>query len=136
MMSSIVKNSFIRFIAVGILNTVIGTAIMLGLYNLAGCSYWFSSAANYVIVSVLSYFLNRKFTFGYEGKLLGGGIRFAVNIAVCYVAAYGIARPLAAYALAEYGVTARDNVAMLVGMCIFTVFNYLGQKFFVFSKNR
>ena len=38
-------------------------AIMFGLYNLAHCSYWVSSAANYILTSILSYFLNKYFTF-------------------------------------------------------------------------
>ena len=53
----------IKFGIVGVINTIFGTAIMFGLYNLAGCSYWLSSAANYFFGSILSYFLNKNFTF-------------------------------------------------------------------------
>lgn len=53
----------VKFIFVGIINTVFGTAIMFGLYNLAGCSYWISSAANYFLGSILSFALNKHFTF-------------------------------------------------------------------------
>lgn len=45
------KNSrwtLVRFVMVGVINTVVGTAIMFGLYNLAHCSYWVSSASNYI----------------------------------------------------------------------------------------
>ena len=44
---SLVDQKLLRFIIVGCINTVVGTAIMFGLYNLASCSYWVSSAANY-----------------------------------------------------------------------------------------
>ncbi len=54
---------FARFLLVGVVNTLVGAAIMFGLYNLAGCSYWVSSATNYVLTSILSFFLNRSFTF-------------------------------------------------------------------------
>ena len=33
------------------------------LYNLAGASYWLSSSANYTLTSILSFFLNKHFTF-------------------------------------------------------------------------
>ena len=69
-----------RFACTGVVNTLAGMAVMFGLYNIFGCSYWVSSAVNYTAVSVLSYFLNRKITFGYSGKVLKSGIRFAVKI--------------------------------------------------------
>ena len=37
-----------EFLLVGVVNTLAGMGIMFGLYNAAGCSYWASSAANYV----------------------------------------------------------------------------------------
>ena len=52
-----------KFLLVGVINTLVGTAIMFGLYNIAGCSYWVASAANYVLTSILSFFLNKYFTF-------------------------------------------------------------------------
>ena len=36
---SLVDQKLLRFIIVGCINTVVGTAIMFGLYNLASCSY-------------------------------------------------------------------------------------------------
>lgn len=110
--------------------------IMFGLYNVAGCSYWISSAVNYIAASILSYVLNRKFTFSYGGTVFGSGIRFACNIAVCYLAAYGAAKPAMAWMLQGYSRTVQDNMAMLMGMCIFTGLNYLGQRCFVFKERK
>jgi hypothetical protein len=53
-----------EFILVGILNTIAGSAIMFVLYNLAGFGYWASSLLNCGAASVLSFFLNKYFTFG------------------------------------------------------------------------
>ena len=47
----------IKFVLVGVVNTLVGMAIMFGLYNLAGCSYWVSAAATYILTSFLSYIL-------------------------------------------------------------------------------
>ena len=123
-----------RFIIVGIINTLVGCAIMFGLYNLADCSYWLSSAANFVLTSILSYFLNKKYTFRHSGDFAGSALRFAINIAVCYILAFGIAKPLAAWLLEGCNKSVQENIAMLAGLCFFTVFNYLGQRLFAFRK--
>ena len=122
----------LKFILVGVVNTLVGMAIMFGLYNLAHCSYWVSSAANYILTSILSYFLNKYFTFQNRERSMGQVVRFVVNIAVCYGLAYGIAKPLCLQLLANASTTVRDNVSMLVGMCLFTGLNYLGQRLFAF----
>ena len=64
---SLIDAKLLRFIIVGLINTAVGTAIMFGLYNLAGASYWASSAANYILTSILSFFLNKYFTFRNKG---------------------------------------------------------------------
>lgn len=122
-----------RFIIVGVINTIVGTSIMFGLYNLAGCSYWVSSATNYILTSILSFFLNKYFTFQNKERSLKQVLKFALNIAVCYLFAYGIAKPLVLFALSTTNEHFQNNVAMLVGMCFFTGFNFLGQRFFAFK---
>ena len=124
----------IKFGIVGVINTVFGTAIMFGLYNLAGCSYWLSSAANYFFGSILSYFLNKNFTFQNKDSVSKTIPKFVLNILVCYILAYGIAKPAALYALQNYSVAIQENVAMLVGMCLCVVFNYCGQRYFAFKE--
>ncbi|MBR0127856.1 MAG: GtrA family protein [Firmicutes bacterium] len=122
-----------RFIIVGIINTIVGCGVMFGLYNLFGCSYWVSSAANYVVGSILSYFLNKYYTFRHKGDMLGSAFRFVINIAVCYLLAYGIAKPLVLHFMPG-SQRLQENVAMFVGMCLFTGFNYLGQRLFAFRN--
>ena len=122
-----------KFLLVGVVNTLVGSAIMFGLYNLAHVPYWPSSAANYILTSILSYFLNKYYTFKNTEKGWRPVLRFAVNIAVCYGLAYGLAEPLVRWLLSGATVTLRDNVAMLTGMCLFVGFNYLGQRLFAFK---
>lgn len=125
----------IKFVIVGVVNTLVGMAIMFGLYNLAGCSYWVSSAANYILTSILSYFLNKTFTFGNKDGVGSTALRFALNIAVCYLLAYGIAKPAVNWLLSGATVSLRDNCSMLAGMVLFTGFNYIGQRFFAFRES-
>lgn len=124
----------IKFLIVGVINTLVGTSVMFLLYNVVHTGYWFASAANYVVGSVVSYFLNKHFTFKNNDKSLKVVVRFVVNISVCYLLAYGIAKPLASYLLSGFSQTVRENIAMMIGMCLFVGFNYLGQRFVVFAK--
>ena len=57
-----------------------------------------------------------------------------MGIAVCYGIAYGIAKPLVHTLLSGQSQTVADNVAMLVGMGLFVIINYLSQKFFTFNS--
>lgn len=125
-----------KFLLVGVLNTLVGNGLMFLLYNLAGAGYWTATAVSYALASVMSYFLNRYFTFKYREGGVAVVLRFALNIAVCYGLAYGIAKPLIKWLLSGASVTVRDNVAMLAGMCLFVGFNYLGQRFFAFREKR
>ena len=124
----------LKFIIVGVINTLVGSAIMFGLYNLAHCSYWLSSATNFTLTSILSFFLNKYFTFESKGWSWLQVLRFAINIAVCYFLAFGIAKPLTFAVLAGVSEKLRTNIAMLVGMVLFTGFNYLGQRLFAFRR--
>ena len=123
---------FFKFIAVGIVNTLTGSAIMFVLYNIAGVGYWFSSAANYVVGSVLSFFLNKYFTFNEKHWSVFMVLAFILNIAVCYFIAYGIAKPVMNCLLRTNSIKIRENAALFTGMCFFTGLNYLGQRFVVF----
>lgn len=74
--------------------------------------------------------LRLKVKYGH-GRRFG---KFVLNVTVCYILGYGLAKPLALKALAGQSVNAQENIAMLIGMCLYTGFNYLGQKFFAFKK--
>lgn len=126
--------TFWKFILVGIVNTLFGTAVMFSFYNLLHCSYWVSSAANYIFGSILSYFLNKHFTFQNKSKSRKTILKFVLNITVCYLIAYGVAKPAVALLLSAASTSVKENGAMLVGMGLFVILNYFGQRFFAFRK--
>ena len=123
-----------KFLLVGVVNTVVGCGAMFCLYNLAHCSYWVSSAANYVVGGVVSFFLNKYFTFRNREKSASQVLKFALTVAVCYLIGYGLAKPLAMRLLAGTERNIQENAAMFIGMCLYTGLNYLGQRFFAFKK--
>lgn len=134
------NSEFVRFGLVGILNTLIGTSVMLVAYNVLGCGYWVSSALNYIFGSIFSYFANKLFTFKSQEKSLKEITKFVVNILICYLAAYGFAKPVTLYIIKNLmnlslQMKVIEQMAMIVGMICFVFLNYFGQKIFVFSKD-
>lgn len=135
LLQKFLDKTFLKFVIVGVINTLFGTAIMFVAYNVFHLSYWVSSAANYFFGSILSYFLNKYYTFNYKKDTFKSLVRFTINILVCYLFAYGIAKPLAAWILSSMSKSVKENIAMLIGMGLFVVLNYLGQRYFAFKKN-
>lgn len=134
----------IHFGMVGVVNTLMGWGIMAVLYNLIHMNYWLSSGISYFIGSVFSYHANAKLTFKMENKDKWLPWRFALNIIVCYLISFSVAKPLVARLIEFAGLTHGgglsqklfENIAMICGMCIFIVMNFFGQKLFVFRKSK
>ncbi len=133
-LSKFVDKKTIKFIIVGVLNTVVGTSVMFLAYNLLNLDYWVSSALNYIIGSIFSYFMNKYFTFQNKEKSISQIIKFTVNISICYLIAYGLAKPFVNFVLSDLSVSLQENIAMVVGMGLFVALNYVGQRFFVFKE--
>ncbi|MCI9402117.1 MAG: GtrA family protein [Oscillospiraceae bacterium] len=136
--------SFLKFLAVGVINTLVGYGVMFGLYNLAGLhtwgdlGFWISSAANYVVGSIVSFFLNKNFTFQNQEKGAGVVLRFILSISLCYLLAYGLAKPAVKWVLGGMNLSEQlqGNLTMLAGSGLFVIFNYFGQKFFAFRQKQ
>ena len=139
-MENIIGNirQILKFGLVGILNTVVGTTIMFLAYNVLNLGYWLSSALNYIVGSVLSYFLNKYFTFGSRRRSNMELIRFLINILLCYLLAYGLALPFVRNFILTIGISLEkqilEQISMICGMCFFIILNFFGQKLFVFKK--
>ena len=143
-MFGIIKNlfldkRFLKFVIVGVVNTLVGLTIMFTCYNWLHLGYWLSTALDYILASILSYYLNKHFTFQYKEVGSGSAIRFVINIAICYIAAFSVARPMVRWILyaihIDFSKSVLENIAMLTGSGIFVIINYLGQRFFAFHKN-
>ena len=127
----------IKFIIVGILNTLFSAAIMFLLYNVFVFGYWGSSAISYILGSILSFVLNKNFTFNNKGSLFKTAIKFSINVAICYILAYSLAKPLVNLILLNMNFSHNivEQISMLFGMVLFTILNYIGQRFFAFKEN-
>jgi len=127
----IFDKTFLKFIVVGIINTLFGTAII----NILQMDYWVSSAMNYLCGGILSYFLNKKYTFEVKETSSKAIIRFAINLTVCYLLAYGVAKPIALYLFQGAGEKLQGNIALVIGMGLYVLLNYVGQRFWAFKQD-
>lgn len=135
MKNKIWKNSFVRFLLVGLSNTLLSLILMFLLEDLG---YWPSTAIAYVAGAVLSFFLNRYFTFHSEERFWRSAGKFIINVAVCYVIAYALAQPLVSWLLSSTAISLiwQERIAKVAGMGLYTLINYFGQRFFAFRKGR
>ena len=125
-----------KFLLVGVLNTLVGDGLSFLLINVTDMNLWLATAMPTALASVMSYFLNKHFTFKNTEKGWKPVLRFALNIAACYLLAYSIGIPAMQWMLADATPALRDNLTKLTGMCLFVGFNYLGQRFFAFREKK
>ena len=136
MKCKIIDKTTFKFLLVGVINTLVGNGVMFLLYNLCGVGYGISTAANYIVGSIVSYFLNKYYTFKQTKKSIKEVIRFIINIVFCYAVAYGVALPCVYLIFSNLSKGIKDNLAMLTGSGIFIVLNYFGQRFFTFKHTQ
>ena len=134
--SKFFDKTMLKFILVGVANTLVGTAVMFIFYNLLHFDYWISSASNYIVGSILSYFLNKYFTFKQKKQSVSEIIKFIINITLCYLIAYSAAQPLVRFIFSGIDNVLADNLSMLAGMGFFIILNYIGQRFIVFTDKK
>ena len=140
---------FLKFILVGILNTLVGMGLQFVFYNVFGWDKYdwgvvLASLIGNIIGSVVSYFLNKYFTFKNKEKGWKPVLRFALNIAVCYAIAYLLVSPLVSWVSTAnhwslFGWSIEKfagNLYLAVGACTFVACNYIGQRFFAFREKK
>lgn len=126
----------LKFLIVGFANTLVGAGLMFLLYNVFGCSYWISSACNYIVGGILSFFLNKFFTFQNKQKSTRQIFFFIELLVICYLTAYIGAKQAIFFIFEPLGEKMKGNIAMCVGMFLYTALNYIGQRFFVFREEK
>ena len=139
---------FLKFLLVGVLNTLIGEGIVLLLTQPVGWKNfgWGPGAAAFVgtvIGSIVSYFLNKYFTFKNKEKGLKPALRFTINIAACLLirvlVATGVSELCKATGFTMFGMdvnTFAGYLSWAVGACVFVACNYICQRFFAKKKKK
>ncbi|PLT30574.1 GtrA family protein [Peribacillus deserti] len=132
-----VNSPFLRFLIVGVLNTVIGLSSIFILMNVFGIGYWYSTLIGNVIGASASFFLNRAFTFKSSVSYGKSAFKFAGVIAISYFLSYSASGVVAENLRSMMGSPRPDvvqNAAVLIGSFLYTILNYTGQKYLVFYR--
>ena len=74
------------FCAIGLLNSVFGLGVLVGLRELAGVNYLLAFVVSFIVTSVAGYLLNARFTFGVTSRDRFGVARFMLVSAVMLAA--------------------------------------------------
>ena len=78
------RHAFIRFLMVGVVNTVVGYSAILTFQLVLGMPATLANACGYLVGMLLSYALNRRFTFKSQRGHRASMPAFAVVAAACY----------------------------------------------------
>lgn len=128
---------FIRFLMIGVFNTIVGLSITYGTLHLLSFSYWGSTFTGNSVGAVVSYTLNKRITFDHRGKVPRTFLLFVLVILVCYVTSYYVglkAVQLAVTQLPHMSEKVAKDVAVMISTGLYTIINYFGQKLIVFRE--
>ena len=116
----------LRFLVVGVLNTLIGLlAIYLGKWWL-GLGDVLANLFGYAIGLCFSFVVNRSWTFDHSGAVVPALMRFLVVFGIAY--AVNLATVLAA--IRVFGINA--YIAQALGIVPYTLFFFLGSRYYAF----
>lgn len=122
------KSQFSRYILVGVFNTLLGYAIIFTAMYKMNWNPIASNVLGYVSVLIISFFLNRNFTFKSSGKHLNELIRFLVVFVVAFAANLGVLFLLIKFLFIQEG------ISQVIASIVYIMFSYIMNKYFVFRK--
>ena len=135
---SALNRPFFRFLLVGVFNTIVGLSVIAILLNVVQANYWVATFVGNGVGALVSYMLNKRFTFRSNASVFGSLWKFFAVTLVCYGLSYGaglvFSRMIAA-AVPAIPASYVEDIAALLGTGLYTVSNFLGHKYFTFRSN-
>jgi putative flippase GtrA len=116
----------LKFVVVGIANTLIGLLAIYFCKWLLGFGDALANICGYMIGLAVSFLLNRGWTFRHSGAVLPALVRFVVIFALAYLL------NLATVLIAIHSFGVNSYLAQAIGIAPYTVFFYLGSRYFAF----
>lgn len=120
----------IRYLAVGVVNTVTGLLVIYACKWLAGAADVSANLIGYGVGILLGFQLNKRWTFKHRGDYWRSMLRYIGVLAIAYFA--NLATVL--YAIAALRID--SYLAQALGIFPFTLIGYLGSRYFVFSGQK
>lgn len=126
------SNTLVRFMFIGLINTCIGLSLIFLLLNVVGWPYWMSTSIGNGIGAIVSYFLNKNFTFKSKVNDKKGITLFVFVIVGSYIISYRLGYSLITNSLFVNLGLYTEELSVLIAAMIYTVLNYLGQRYVTF----
>ena len=123
------QSNFIGFLLVGVANTLVGLSVIYLIKWLGAAGDTIANACGYVFGLLVSFILNRNWTFRHSGTVLPAAIRFLMVFAIAYAANLGVVLIL----IHQVGVN--GYFAQLLGVPPYTALFYLGSRYFAFRRH-
>jgi putative flippase GtrA len=110
--------TLVRFGMVGLVNTAVGLAVILGLEFGAHIEPHLAAIGGYAVGIAIGFVLNRRFVFRSDGHLGHTGVKYLIAVAICLAANQAVLT--AALHLARPTVTGH-LIAQVTGMVAYTL---------------
>lgn len=130
---------FIKYVCVGVFNTVVTLFVIFVCKSLLGLPPMASNAIGYVCGLVNSFLWNKKWVFRSDGRYVSEAIRFVTGFVLCYMVQFVVVWWLSyntqlgtmmwlilGFSLSGYG------VATVIGNVVYTAINFVYNRFVSF----
>ncbi len=117
-----------RYLGSGVVNTIIGFAVIFALLA-AGAQPLWANVGGYGAGLALGFLFSRKLVFRSNGHWSGEGVRYLLAFALCFLLNLAVLRVLLGFSL-------HVAAAQVVASAAYTVAMYAMQRVFVFRRKR
>lgn len=122
------SKSLARYLVAGLLNTFSGLVVIYLLKWLAGSGDILANACGYAAGLILSFLVNSKWTFDYDGPVLFAARRFFLVMCIAYIA------NLTIVLVSIHTFEMNSYIAQAIGVLPYVAIGYLGSKLFAFRR--
>ena len=129
-MRSIFQHTLARYLLIGLLNTFVGLGIIFFLKWAVSFSDILANLCGYIIGFIVSFFLNKNWTFQFQGANHITVLKFALLVILAYVANLAIV----VFTVGHWEIN--GYIAQAMGIFPYTAINYLGSKYWVFRARQ
>jgi putative flippase GtrA len=118
--------SLVRYLAVGVANTSLSLAVIYGCMAILGAGVHESNAVGYVFGVVLSFVLNKRWTFRHKGSAWASFAKWLGVLAVAYMC------NLAVVHVSAVVLGIDPYLSQLTGIPVYVAVGFLGSRLLVF----
>lgn len=122
-----ISGTLVRYVGVGVLSLVVDAGTLGLLYEVAGWPLWLATSAGFWLSFAVNFLANKYVTFGARANGSRQLVRYAVLVALNYLANLGIVTGLVALGLAAVP-------AKVIAVAVLSVLNFIAYRQWVFRE--